>query len=96
MDRRSLKEKVDSQAREYIDVEKGKKSVTVTINRYNFYTFQNRHPAILQKERRSYYSSNPTTIVARYFISIKDKPEADQDNFFKHGSVRRPPCLSNN
>ena len=94
----NIKPEGDRQAKEFMDrvVEKGEKCITDTISHNNFYTFQNRPPAVLEKNRKKYASNNPTAIVTRYFLSIKDRPESEQDDFFKHESVRDPPSLSKN
>ena len=79
---KEIKLKGDAQAEEYVDkvIEKGKIPVTNTIPRNNFYTLQNRPPAVLDKERKP-GCKNPTAIVTRYFMYIKNRLESEQEDF---------------
>ena len=80
---KNIKPEGDRQAKQFLEsvMEKGEKSVLDTIPRNNFYTLQNRPPPVLPKERKG-TNSNPTATVIRYFMSIKDRPQEDKDDFF--------------
>ena len=92
---KNIKPEGDRQAKQFLEsvMEKGEKSVLDTIPRNNFYTLQNRPPPVLPKERKG-TNSNPTATVIRYFMSIKDRPEEDKDDFFRHENLTCPPSLS--
>ena len=92
---RNIKPEGDRQAKEFMDsvMEKGEKSITDTICRNNFYTLQNRPPAVLETDKKRYTSNNPTAVVTRYFLSIKDRPESEQDDFFKYENVIGTPSI---
>ena len=93
---RNIKESGARQAEAYVQnvIETGQKALSDTIHRNNFYTFQNRPPAELNKDRKQALVQNATDIVTRYYYSIKDRPECDHDDFFKHKGIREPPTLS--
>ena len=94
---KEIKSKGDAQAEEYVDkvIEKGEIPVTNTISRNNFYTLQNRPPAVLDKKRKQ-GCKNPTAIVTRYFLCIKDRSESEKEDYFQHESVQEPPSISKN
>ena len=93
---RNIKESGAGQAEAYVQnvIETGQKALSDTIHLNNLYTFQNRPPAELNKGRKQAPVQNATALVTRYYYSIKDRPECDHDDFFKHESVREPPTLS--
>ena len=79
---KEIKSKGDAQAEVYVDkvIEKGEIPVTNTISWNNFYTLQNRPPAVLDKLRKP-GCKNPTAIVTRYFMCIKDRSELEKEVF---------------
>ena len=50
---------------------------------------------MLDKQRKP-GCKNPTAIVTRYFLCIKDRSESEKEDFFQHESVREPPSISKN
>ena len=76
-------------------IENGSKAITDTIKRNNLYTFTNRPSADLKKKPHKRVN-NPTALVTRYYLSIKDRPDCERDDFFKHEIVSEPPTLSKN
>ena len=76
-------------------IEKASKPLSDVIKRANLFTFANRPPADLKKGADKLGSAKSNAaLVAKLFISLQARPDADIDEFFKHENRREPPSLS--
>ena len=90
---KSIKEIGDAQAAAFIQnvFENGTKAFSDTIPRNNFYMFKNRPAANAAKKIKQPVIKNPTALVTRYYFALKERPESDIQDFFKHECVSKPP-----
>ena len=76
-------------------IEDKSKSLSDIIPRVNIYTFSNKPPRDLTKGPNKLGSAKANTaLITKLFISLKTRPEADIEDFFKHENTREPPALS--
>ena len=75
-------------------IEQATKPLSDVIPRMKMYTFSNQPPADLRKgvNKVTSYKAN-TALVTKLFISLKARPDADIDDFFRLENQREPPSL---
>jgi len=75
-------------------IEQATKPLSDIIPRVKMYTFSNQPPADLRKgvNKVTSYKAN-TALVTKLFLSLKARPDADIEDFFRHENQREPPSL---
>lgn len=76
-------------------IEKAVKPLSDVIPRANVFTFSNRPHADIKKGSDKLGSAKSNAaLIAKLFISLQARPDADLDDFFRHENQREPPSLS--
>ena len=76
-------------------IENASKPLSDVIPRAGLYTFSNRPPVDLKKVSTKLGSAKANAaLITKLFLSLKARPDADIDDFFKHENQREPPSLS--